>query len=269
MSGLGVIVGILAVMALLSVVEALAPLHARTRWSRTHLAPNLTLTAITFATNLVMNAALVAALVWFEAMGWGLLNAFPVAPAWEVAIVVLALDLAFYVAHVSMHKIPAFWRVHRVHHSDPTVDVTTSIRQHPLEGLIRYGFIAFVALPLGVGLVAFAIYRLASAIAALFEHANIGAPLWLDRMLALVTTWPYLHKVHHSRTPAETDSNYGNILSIWDRLFGTFTPSARGADVAYGLHGADDPADQTSAALLAAPFRPAQTPSAQAVKVGG
>jgi sterol desaturase/sphingolipid hydroxylase (fatty acid hydroxylase superfamily) len=230
-------------------------LRKRIAANRYHLGPNLTLTFITFATNLVMNAALVLALAWVQAAGFGLLNRVHVPLLWQIAIVLIVLDFAFYVAHVSMHKLPAFWRFHAVHHSDPAVDVTTNIRQHPGEGLIRYGFIALFALPLGASVPAFAVYRLASALNGLFEHANIRLPQPVDTALSLLTTWPNMHKLHHSRDARFTDTNYGNLFSIWDRLFGTFTPSHLGADVAYGLPATDNRAQQTTTALLAMPFR--------------
>jgi sterol desaturase/sphingolipid hydroxylase (fatty acid hydroxylase superfamily) len=169
--------------------------------------------------------------------------------------VVLALDLSFYVAHVAMHKIPSFWRFHRVHHSDPAVDVTTTIRQHPGEGVMRYAFLAAFAIPLGANPGAFAVYRLWSALSGLLEHSNVRMPLWLDGLFSLVFSWPSMHKVHHSRDVRYTDTNYGNIVSLWDRLFLTFTPSKHGTNIAYGLDGFDDPATQTTAALLALPFR--------------
>jgi sterol desaturase/sphingolipid hydroxylase (fatty acid hydroxylase superfamily) len=153
-----------------------------------------------------------------------------------------------------MHRVPGLWRFHRVHHSDPTVDVTTTIRQHPGEGAIRYAFMGAFAFVLGASPGAFAVYRSASAINGLLEHANFRTPLWLDRLLA-ITTWPYMHKVHHSRSAHETDTNYGNIFSLFDRMFGTFTRSERGMKVLYGLDGFDDDATQTMAGLLALPFR--------------
>jgi sterol desaturase/sphingolipid hydroxylase (fatty acid hydroxylase superfamily) len=167
----------------------------------------------------------------------------------------VALDFAFYAVHVAMHRVPVLWRFHRVHHADPAVDVTTTIRQHPGEGLVRYAAMAACAIPLGVAPAAFAVYRAASALNGLLEHANVRAPAWLDRALALVTTWPHMHKVHHSRRVAETDTNYGNLLSLWDRAFGTYTASSRGTGIAYGLDGFDDPASQSTLGLLALPFR--------------
>jgi sterol desaturase/sphingolipid hydroxylase (fatty acid hydroxylase superfamily) len=252
---------ILAAMAALAALEAAVPLRARSAWSRAHLAPNLALTFITFATNALLSAALVLALAAGEARGFGPLHAAAL-PAWASTLaVVLVLDFSFYVAHVAMHKLPAFWRFHRVHHSDPAVDVTTTIRQHPGESLIRYAFTAAFALPLGASPAAFAVYRSAVALFGLLEHANLRAPRRLDAWLSLVFTWPTVHKVHHSRDARLTDTNYGNVVSWWDRLFGTFTPVREGREVRYGLDGLDDPAAQTTVGLLALPFRePATSP---------
>jgi sterol desaturase/sphingolipid hydroxylase (fatty acid hydroxylase superfamily) len=251
------IAGILLLMAALALLEAGVPLHARSRWHRAHLAPNLALTFLTFVTNAVLGAALLGAIALFDARGWGLLPRLGLPPLGAAALAVVGLDLAFYLAHVAMHRSAFLWRFHCVHHSDPAVDVTTTLRQHPGEGLIRYAFLAPFALALGVSPVAFAVYRTASALNALLEHANLRAPRGLDRALALVTTWPHMHKVHHSRRMEESNTNYGNLLSAFDRLFGTFTPSARGRDVAYGVAGLDDAATQTTRGLLAVPFRAA------------
>jgi len=254
------IAGILIAMTLLALVEALVPLHARGQWNRIHLGPNLALTFVTFATNTFFNAALVMSLFWLEAKNIGLLRLISAGPFVAGVTAVLVLDFSFYVAHVAMHRVPSFWRYHRVHHADPAVDVTTSIRQHPGESVIRYAFMAAFALSIGASPIAFAVYRVWSALNGLLEHANIRVPPWLDRALSLVTTWPYMHKIHHSRTPSEANTNYGNITSLFDRLFSTFTASDLGVNVVYGLDGFDHLADQTTAALLAMPFREARQP---------
>jgi len=198
---------ILAAMTVVAAIETAIPLHARTKWHRAHLAPNLALTFLTFATNAVLNAALFATVVWLYARGFGLLPLLALPPLATAVLAIVILDLSFYVAHVAMHKIPAFWRYHSVHHCDPALDVTTTIRQHPGESVIRYAFMGAFAVALGPSPVAFGAYRIWSALNGLVEHANIRAPIWLDRLLALVTTWPHMHKIHHSRNAAETDTN--------------------------------------------------------------
>jgi sterol desaturase/sphingolipid hydroxylase (fatty acid hydroxylase superfamily) len=254
-SAFSTIGSLVAGMALLAGVETWLPLHARGHWSRAHLGPNLALTLISFATNLFLNGAVMAIVIWLESRGLGALRWLSLPPLPAALLAVTALDFSFYAAHVSWHKWPALWRFHVVHHCDPAVDVTTAIRQHPVEGVLRHAALALMAIAIGPSPAAFAAYRAASALNALLEHSNIGAPRWLDRMLSLVTTWPHLHKVHHSRLPEQTDTNYGNLFSCWDRLFGTFTPSHQGRKIRYGLDGYDRPELQTTAALLALPFR--------------
>jgi sterol desaturase/sphingolipid hydroxylase (fatty acid hydroxylase superfamily) len=259
---------ILAGMAALSLLEAAIPLHARGRLGRAHLAPNLALTVLGFATNALLDAGLVAALVWLEPRGFGLLPRLALPPLATGVLVVLALDFAFYVAHVAMHRIPALWRFHRIHHSDPAVDVTTTVRQHPGESVIRHAFLAAFAIPLGASAASFALYRAASVLSALLEHANLRLPPRLDTLLSLVFTWSNLHKLHHSRDVRFTDTNYGNVVSWWDRLFATFTPARLGANVRYGLDGLDDPATQSTAGLLALPLRATRAASPARSRAG-
>ena len=254
-STLSSIATILTAMGALALLEAAIPLSARGRWSRAHLGPNLSLTLVTFVTNALMSAALVLALAALEARGLGLL-ASTALPLWaRAALVLLVLDFAFYLAHVAMHVFPSFWRFHRVHHSDPAVDVTTTIRQHPGEGVIRYAFTTVFALALGASPAEFLLYRSAVAFTALLEHANLRLPARLEDALSLVFTWTSVHKVHHARDARLTNTNFGNLVSWWDRLFATFTPARVGRSVAYGLEGFDDAATQTTAGLLALPFR--------------
>lgn len=249
------IAAILVGMALIGLIETLVPLHARGPVHRAHVWPNLVLTAITFATNLVFNVAVVAVLVWQAGRGIGLLHWSPPSPWVAVVLALAGLEFSFYAAHVAMHASETLWRFHRVHHSDAAVDVTTTIRQHPGEGVIRYTFMAAAAFALGVSPGAFAVYRLWSVLAGLVEHANVSLPRGMDRLLAMVVVTPDLHKIHHSRRVIEADSNYGNLTSVFDRVFGTFTASERGPTVVTGLDGFDDPAMQSARGLLVMPFR--------------
>src|SRR5215813_990986 len=254
LSSMSTVGAILGAMAVITLIEAIVPLHARGRWGRFHLLPNLALTFTTFGTNILMNAAIVMALAWMYSNRLGLLRNAAVGPTTESMIVLVLLDFAFYAVHVAMHRSAFLWRFHCVHHSDPAVDVTTTIRQHPGESVIRYAAIAAVAIPLGASPAAFAIYRLWSVLNGLLEHCNIRVPVALDALLTWVTSTPNMHKIHHSRRPNETNTNYSNIFSIFDRVFGTFTPSQRGLNIGYGLAGLDQAAMQTTFGLLAMPF---------------
>jgi sterol desaturase/sphingolipid hydroxylase (fatty acid hydroxylase superfamily) len=251
----GTIAFYLTLMAVIIIIEALIPLHTRSRWNNAHLIPNVVLTATYIATNLFFTAAIVLALVWAGEIGFGLFNALQLDPLVEIALAVLILDFQTYAIHVAMHESAGMWRFHRVHHSDPAVDVTTALRQHPGESVIRFIALVVFGTAIGASPASFAIYRLLSGLQAQFEHANIRMPRRLDDWLSLVIATPNYHKVHHSRVAQETDSNYGNIFSIWDRLFLTATPSHRGVDIAYGLDGLDDRRSQSTWGLLALPFR--------------
>ncbi len=256
---------ILAGMALLSLLETLLPLARERAWRRRHWLPNLALVALTLALNFAFNAGAVLISDWLTSRGFALLSGSALPLATLILIGVFALDASTYACHRLMHRLPLLWNAHRVHHCDPLVDVTTSLRQHPIEGLWRFGFVMTPAWLLGVPVEAVAIYRVASALQALAEHMNVK--LWepLDHALSWLTCTPNMHKLHHSRRQLETDSNYGNIFSLFDRVFGTFTPPAPGCHVDYGLEGYDAPEAQRLGALLRLPFRgpaPSHSPSA-------
>ena len=254
-SSLGGIAVIVVGMIALSLVELLIPLQRRSGWNTVHLVPNLVLTLLTFAIGATLNVGMLLALVALQGSGLGLLNMIGL-PGWlETAVAILVLDLAWYVTHVSLHRFGWMWRHHAIHHSDPAVDVTTSVRQHPGETLIRYLYTASFALAVGASPEAFAIYRVWSVLNALLEHANIRLPERLDAALATVIVSPDTHKVHHSRERALHDSNYSNIFTLWDRLFGTWTPRVLGRGVDYGLADGDAKDRQRLAALLAEPYR--------------
>jgi sterol desaturase/sphingolipid hydroxylase (fatty acid hydroxylase superfamily) len=178
----------------------------------------------------------------------------PMAVQFVVGIVML--DFAFgYFAHRAMHISPRLWRFHRVHHSDPFVDMTTTYRTHPVESAWRYFCILVPIWALGVPASAVALYRLLSALNGISEHANIRVRPNLDTTISRVWVTPNMHKVHHSRDQAQTDTNYGNLLSLHDRMLGTFTPSERAFTVAYGLDDVHPHDGQSFGALLAMPWR--------------
>src|SRR5262245_53799995 len=154
--------GIASAFVLLSLLEAAAPRRPRGPWSRAHLAPNAALGALALAISAVLDTALVAALAWLDSRQLGLLPRLGLGPLPSAVIAVAALDLATYAGHVALHAVPSLWRLHCVHHSDPAVDATTTLRQHPGESLFRCASLAALALPLGASPGAYAAYRLAS-----------------------------------------------------------------------------------------------------------
>ncbi|NNF78825.1 MAG: sterol desaturase family protein [Rhizobiales bacterium] len=156
------------------------------------------------------------------AKGWGLF-AFVDLPFWlEVAISAVLLDLAIYGQHVASHKVPMLWLVHRMHHADRDIDVTTGARFHPVEIVLSMLYKFAVIILLGAPALAVFIFEVLLNGSAMFNHANWRMPLWLDKIVRTVFVTPDMHRVHHSIHERETDSNYGFNLSIWDRMFGTY-----------------------------------------------
>jgi sterol desaturase/sphingolipid hydroxylase (fatty acid hydroxylase superfamily) len=248
-------VGIIAVlMAATALVELAVPLFARGERSRGRAGANFGLSALTLALNWGMTslAAVVALRIGTDGRGLLAYAGLPL-PA-LVAVSVVTLDLCTYAAHRSMHALPFLWRAHRVHHSDPFLDVTSTLRQHPLEGLWRFAWIVFPAWLLGLPAAAVVAYRLLSVLQGILEHANVRVFAPLDRIVSLVWVTPNMHKVHHSRRPEETDSNYGNLLALFDRALRSFTPSDRAFAVSYGLDDVEPARAKSLAGLLALPF---------------
>ena len=246
---LGNVTVIAALMALISLVEIVVPLYARGRTERARAPANLALAALLFGANWVLSTATPAI------AGEGGFLAHSSLPAWAlVSLSVIVLDFFTYVAHLAMHKFPLLWRMHRVHHSDPFLDVTTSFRTHPLEVLWRFLWTAVPALALGLPAQGIVAYRFVSAVNALLEHANIAVPRRLDRGVSWLWVTPNMHKIHHSTVRHQTDSNYGNILSLFDRVFRTFTPTDRAFDLTYGLDDFDRERATSLRNLLRAPF---------------
>ena len=155
-------------------------------------------------------------------LGWGLFNLLDL-PFWfEVMATVLLLDLAIYLQHVLMHRVPLLWRLHRVHHADLDIDLTTGSRFHTIEiivsMLIKWG----VILLLGPALLAVLVFEVLLNGMAIFNHANVSLPPVVERIVRYLLVTPDMHRVHHSAVKRETDSNYGFNLSIWDRVFRTY-----------------------------------------------
>jgi sterol desaturase/sphingolipid hydroxylase (fatty acid hydroxylase superfamily) len=184
----------------------------------------------------VLNSVLVRALFPAAAVGvaafatqqdWGLLNYFAI-PLWMAVLVsVVLLDFVIYLQHVMFHAVPLLWRLHRVHHADLDIDVTTGIRFHPIEIMLSMLIKATVILVLGPPVMAVVIFEVLLNATSLFNHGNVRMPPALDRLLRLLLVTPDMHRVHHSIEEDETNSNFAFNLSMWDRLFGTYRDQPR------------------------------------------
>ena len=235
-------------------VESFKPLndYAKDRFRRA--VPNMGLTALLIATNLSLSFATAQLVAFIQVHEFGLFFFLSLSPWVCLILGVVALDLFAYVGHFLLHKSWLGWQFHRVHHSDREVNVTTAFRQHPGESLWRMFCQVLAVVVFGLPLEVVAVYLTISALNAQLEHANIKVNGSLDGWLRLLVVTPNMHKVHHSREQIETDTNYSNIFSIWDRIFGTYTPTVDFKRLRYGLDGFDNREKQTLAALLKLPF---------------
>ena len=206
---------------------------------------------------LVFPTTAVGFALFAEARGWGLFHTVEL-PAWvSVPLATAALDLAIYLQHVLFHAVPALWRLHRMHHADLEIDVTTGARFHPIEILLSMGLKLGVVAALGAPPLAVLIFEVLLNATSMFNHSNVCMPARLDRVLRWIVVTPDMHRVHHSVLVRETNSNFGFNLPWWDRLFGTYRnqPAAGHEKMTIGIEQFRDPAEQRLDRMLTQPFR--------------
>ena len=216
----------LGLFAIFAIAEAMKPRRERVLSRASRWVTNWSISILNSVTTYVMALALpalaIGAAINAEANGLGLLNRAGLEGWVEILIVVLFFDFAIWLQHLITHKIPILWRLHRVHHSDRDFDVTTAIRFHPVEialsMLLKIGLVYLIG-PSALGILIFEVILNGTA---MFNHANLKLPLWLDGFLRLIIVTPDMHMVHHSDMREEHDTNYGFALVIWDRLFRTY-----------------------------------------------
>lgn len=205
-----------------------------------------------------------------EKSGFGLFNQVAI-PHWaELIATVVILDAVAFTQHRALHLWYGAWRLHRVHHSDKLVDVTTSLRFHPTETIFRAATELPVVYLLGLSpegmLIGFAVLTLANTV----THMNIALPAAFERALSTLIVTPGVHRVHHATDTRQQNQNFGTVLTLWDRLSGTYAPpDALSREAALGLEGPEDLQRETFANLALDPLRsrprgPAATAAADA-----
>ena len=201
-----------------------------------HAGINFFLTFTTIIVNFCLAFILLKTANWCTTNHFGVLQWLPKMPNWLYLIIGLALlDLiGAYLVHLIEHKIKFLWSFHLIHHSDTWIDTTTANRHHPGESVIRFVFTTLGVLIVGGPMWMVFLYQTLSVIATQFNHANLSIPKKLDVFLSYIIVSPDMHKVHHHYVLPYTDSNYGNIFSVWDRLFGTFKTMPR-EEIIYGI----------------------------------
>jgi sterol desaturase/sphingolipid hydroxylase (fatty acid hydroxylase superfamily) len=216
-------------------IEGAIPLFSFSYNKWKHAGTNIFFTVTTIVVNFAFALLIVLTSRWCISNGFGVLQWLHM-PFWGQLIAgMLLLDLiGAWLIHFIQHKVKWMWKFHMVHHADMHVDATTANRHHPVESVFRAVFTLLAVLVSGSPMWLVMLYQSLSVLLSQFNHANIKLPAWLDGALAVVIVSPDMHKVHHHYKRPETDTNYGNIFSFWDRIFGTyrFTPVSQ---LTYGL----------------------------------
>lgn len=211
------------------------------------------------AVRLVYPVLGVSVVLWAAEQGWGLLPLLDVPNALAWLLTFLLIDLAYYLQHRLLHRVPILWRLHRTHHTDRDYDFTTGLRFHPLEALFTTGYDLLILLLLGPPPEAAILYIFLHLVWSILVHANIAFPYAVDRVVRIALVTPDLHRTHHSAEPGESLTNFAAVSPAWDRLFGTYRdqPQRGHSAMVIGLPGYQDAKHQGLADMLLQPFVPA------------
>ena len=224
----------------------------------------IALTAVgSLVTRLCLPVAAFSMALLAEQHGWGLLNQWSL-PTWlACALAVLAIDLGGYAQHRVFHAVPMLWRIHRIHHTDLDVDCGTAIRHHPLEMLATAAFDVALVGAIGAPPLAVIVAAGFAAVSSVFNHGNVRMPQPVDRLLRWIVVTPDMHRIHHSLAVGESNRNFSNFLTWWDRLFGSYQrePLLGHERMQLGIAEARNAADVTLWRLLLMPLRRASSPT--------
>lgn len=231
-----------------------------------HAIPNLFFTLTTIVVNLGLAWMFLIAADWVKANDFGIINWLPQMSLWLYVLMgVLLLDFfGAYLAHFVEHKVKPLWMVHLVHHTDHKVDTTTANRHHPIESIIRFSFTLLGIFVVGTPIAIVMLYQAMSLVFTQFTHANLKMSKRVDKALSYFIVSPDMHKTHHHYRLPYTDSNYGNIFSIWDRIFGTYMYMER-ENLVYGVDVFPDEVKNSNIKdLLKQPFQKYEKPTLSA-----
>jgi sterol desaturase/sphingolipid hydroxylase (fatty acid hydroxylase superfamily) len=249
-------------IALFWMIESAVPFFKfkYNKWQ--HAGINIFFTITTIIINFTLAFILLKTADYVTQNNFGILNWLPKMNSWTYALVgLLLMDfIGAYLAHYTEHKVKILWRFHLIHHSDTYIDTTSGNRHHPGESVIRFVFTTLGVLIVGSPMWMVFMYQTLSVVATQFTHANICLPKKIDKLMSLILVSPDMHKIHHHYKLPYTDSNYGNIFSIWDRIFGTFSYMER-ETIIYGIDTHMMPEENNNLlSLLKIPFQKTRSP---------
>ncbi len=248
------LIWVVACLLFVWILEAIIPLvrHDYKKWK--HDGVNLVFLSFSLVINVIVGIATVGVFFWVSESNIGLLQMVELPFLVELLIAVMALDfIAQYVVHYMLHRVKWMWKFHMVHHSDTKVDATTGTRHHPGDYLLRECFAIATVVVFGIPVSFYVFYRICTIFFTYVSHANISLPTWLDKPLSYMFITPNVHKFHHHFERPWTDTNFGNIFSLWDRIFGTFVYDDP-RKIKYGLDVADETKDESISYQLGLPL---------------
>ena len=246
---------------LILLLESVRPFRRPVESRRRRYAVNLFITGSNaLLLSVLLGGLIISVYHTFELRRFGVLYRLGIDSWLNVAVTVVALDGLTYLWHRAYHGIPLMWRMHRVHHSDRDLDVTTSGRFHLTEMVLSACFRLGVIAALGASVASVVIFEIVFGLLNQLEHANLRIPEPFETWLRWVIVTPDMHRIHHSQVKAETNSNYSTIFSCWDRLFGTYRFGADQRRLAIGLPEYRRVEDVVFGKVLAMPFGPPCVP---------
>jgi sterol desaturase/sphingolipid hydroxylase (fatty acid hydroxylase superfamily) len=250
-------------LSMLGVAEAIWPRHSAAPRRDQRWPVNLGLGCFNaLCLKVLLPWLAVDAALWAHAKHFGLLPRLPIPSLLAALLAFAALDLVIYAQHRVMHRIPLLWRLHRMHHSDLALDVSSGVRFHPAEIVLSMGIKVVTVVLLGAAPAVVLIFEIVLSSFSLFTHANLALPVVVDRLIRRVFVTPDMHRIHHSVMHTEHDTNFGFHVSWWDRLFGTYreSPASGHSTVTLGLDDFRDPVQQRFSALLKQPIEARRAP---------
>jgi sterol desaturase/sphingolipid hydroxylase (fatty acid hydroxylase superfamily) len=255
------------------IIEGAVPLiklqYKKNKWR--HALVNMGFTLMTLAIQMVLAIFIVKLSDWCKENEFGLVYWLNAGIGGTIILSVLLLDFfGGWFVHFTQHKTAPLWRFHVVHHTDNNVDVTTGLRHHPIESMLRGLFFFLAIIISGAPMYAVMIFQTLIAAFTAFTHANLSLPKWIDKAISYVFVSPNMHKVHHHWQQPYTDSNYGLVFSFWDRMFGTFL-KLDPSQIRYGLDRYyPNEEDENFMLLMKAPFKaPSNSPGGGEIQPQG
>ncbi|SEW38002.1 Sterol desaturase/sphingolipid hydroxylase, fatty acid hydroxylase superfamily [Chitinophaga sp. YR573] len=246
---------LIVLLILMYSIENLFPYLNRPANIKRHYRRNFTVSLISFIMNAGLGILVVMILEWTAKNNWGLLNHVNIPATAKVILGILLFDFGSYLTHNLQHKVPFLWRFHRIHHSDLHLNVSSSLRFHPIDAIVALFIYQGLAVAvLGISMTTFVIYGTIALPLLIMQHSNVKLPDWFERIARLVIATPGWHKIHHSAHRQLTDSHYGDVFTFWDRIFGTWGHT-QPHEITYGLDEFKEDHQQKVSHLMVSPFK--------------